>query len=84
MVIKKSKDGSDVITFVPEDTKKISESLGDVVDWSLNAMLAAGINPNMPIHTGYNTRLDGFGDLSAAIDSVSALDKDKDKEDSNN
>ena len=57
-------DGTEVITFVPVDYPAIQRSLGSVDDWSLSALLKAGIDPNFPIHTGNNTRLEGIDVLS--------------------
>lgn len=62
-------DGIEHIVFVPVDYPAIQASFGFVSDWSLNALLAAGVNPNFPISTGLNTRLEGV-DVLAQFDSV--------------
>lgn len=70
LVIKKDKNGNSIKIFEPIDYKKIVEDNGTVDMWSLDSLLAAGINPDFPIHTGYNTRLEGISDLDSITDSV--------------
>lgn len=53
-------DGNEFITYELVDYPKIQAANGSVKDWSLNALLKAGINPNFPIRTGINTRLEGI------------------------
>lgn len=66
-------DGNEIVTFEKVDYPSIVRSNGNVNDWRLSSLLKAGIDPSFPIHTGYNTRLDGLSDLDKfhdAIDSV--------------
>lgn len=63
-VVSVDEDGNEFITWKEVDYPKLQKSLGSVNDWSLKSLLAAGIDPAFPIHTGNNTRLDGFGSLS--------------------
>lgn len=68
-------NGNEIVTYVEVDYPSIQQSLGSVEDWSLSALLKAGINPNFPIHTGNSTRLDGLSDLgqfSAEADAILA------------
>lgn len=60
-------DGNEVITYVEVDYPTFQESNGLVGDWSLDALLKAGINPNFPIHTGNPTRLEGVDYVNAAV-----------------
>lgn len=60
-------DGNEFISYVPVDYKKIQASHGKVSDWSLNNLLAAGINPDFPIHTSIATRLDAVNDINAVV-----------------
>lgn len=53
-------DGQEFISYESVDYPKFQASLGTVDDWSLNALLKAGINPAFPISTGLNTRLEGI------------------------
>lgn len=74
------KEGNELITFEPIDYSKLIKSNGSVSDWSLNALLAAGIDPNFPIHTGLNTRIEGVSvikDASDMLDVILASEKDK-------
>lgn len=65
--------GNSIPTWVEVDTDEIIRSHGDINMWSLNALLAAGINPaDMNIHTGYNTRLEGINDLNSVVSDVEA------------
>ena len=63
-VVHYDEDGNEFITYVPVDYPKIQKSHGSWKDWSLNALLAAGVNPNIPIHTGNPTRLEGISTVS--------------------
>ena len=58
-VEKRDEDGNVFTVYEKFDYPKFHASLGYVSDWSLNALLRAGVNPNFTIHTGLNTRLEG-------------------------
>lgn len=58
-IVQYDEDGNELVSYLPIDYPKIQASFGSVLDWSLDALLKAGINPNFPIHTGLNTRLEG-------------------------
>lgn len=67
-VVNYDEDGNEIVTFKLVDYPSIQESHGKVSDWSLEALLKAGVNPNFPIHTGNPTRLEGIdtvNDLAA-------------------
>lgn len=68
--IKKDKDGNSIPVFEPIDYKKIAEDNGTVDMWQLDNLLAAGINPDFPVHTGYNTRLEGIGELGSITEGI--------------
>lgn len=83
-VVNYDENGNEFVTFEKEDTLAYQQSLGLVTDWSLDALLRAGVNPNFPIHTGYATRLDGLDALNGAVDAVnSALDEIENNEPKN-
>lgn len=66
-------DGNEFVTFDKVDYPSIQAKNGFIMDWSLDSLMKAGINPQFAIHTGYATRLDGFDELNriaAAVDSV--------------
>lgn len=74
-VVNYDENGNEFITYQKVDYKKIQESNGTVDMWSLNSLLSAGINPNFPIHTGLNTRLEGVSivnDMVATADAILA------------
>lgn len=78
-VVNYDKNGNEIITYEEVDYPSIQDSLGTVHEWSLNALLRAGINPNFPIHTGNSTRLDGIdvvNQASAIADSILAENED--------
>lgn len=52
-------EGHERIVYEKTDYPSIQESHGHVVDWQLDALLKAGINPNFAIHTGLPTRIEG-------------------------
>lgn len=61
------KQGKEVPTFVKTDYEKIVASHGSVDFWSLDALMLAGINPDMPISTSASTRLYGDDAVESAI-----------------
>lgn len=67
-VEKRDEDGNILTVYEKFDYPNHQSSLGTVNDWSLDALLRAGINPNFPIHTGNNTRLEG----AAAVEGFAA------------
>lgn len=69
-VVKHDEDGNEFIVYEKVDYKKILESNGRVSDWSLSNLLKAGINPDFPIHTGFNSRLEGIDVLNDAISDI--------------
>lgn len=72
-------EGNEFITYEEIDYPKYQKSLGSVADWSLESLLKAGIDPGFPIHTGYNTRLEGVDDVNSMIDEIDAMLKDENK-----
>lgn len=81
-VVNYDEDGNEFITWEEVDYSKLIRSLGSVEDWSLNALLAAGVNPNFGISTGNPTRLEGLGvidDASAYVDALLAETENKDE-----
>ena len=65
-------NGNEYITYTKVDYPSIQKSHGSFKDWSLNALLAAGIDPAISIHTGAPTRLDGLQELSNISSDVDA------------
>ena len=62
-VVKFDEDGSEVVVYQEVDYPALVASRGSVLDWQLDSLLKAGINPNFPINTGNPTRLEGFSAL---------------------
>lgn len=72
-VVNYDSDGNEYIIWEEVDYPSIQAANGSISNWSLNALLAAGINPDFPIHTGNPTRLDGVGvvnDAAAIADEI--------------
>lgn len=68
-------DGVEYIVYEEVDYPALLRSNGFVGDWNLNNLLKAGINPDFPIHTGLNTRIEGVAviqDAAATLDSILA------------
>lgn len=78
-VCKYDEDGKEFIVFEKVDYPKIQKSNGKVKDWTLDALLAAGINPNFPLHTGYNTRIEGVDVIKQAEATADAIFADLEK-----
>lgn len=64
-------EGNEVITYPAVSGSDIVKANGSFLNWSLNSLLSAGINPNFAIHTGIGTRLDGYASI---LDAVASLD----------
>ena len=65
--------GEEYITWEEVDYPSIIKEHGDVSFWSLDALLKAGINPNFPIRTGLNTRLEGVDVVNNAVAELDAI-----------
>lgn len=65
-VVNYDEDGNEFITWEPIDYDKIRVENGSLKDWNLDTLLKAGINPNFPIKTGLNTRLEGIEQVQKA------------------
>lgn len=77
-VVKYDSKGEEHVSYEDFDSLSYQKSLGTLFDWDLSNLLKAGINPNFPIHTGYNTRLAGIDDLariSAFVDNLFESDE---------
>ena len=73
LVKKVDEDGKIYTVFEEVDYPKLQKSHGSVSDWSLSALLQAGINPDFPIHTGLPSRIEGVSavqQFEAAADSI--------------
>lgn len=82
-VVNYDEKGDEIVTWKKVDYEAIQKSNGDVSDWSLDALLKAGINPNFPIHTGNATRLEGIDVVNRAAviaDTLITEDTNKNKE----
>lgn len=72
-VVNYDEDGNEFVTWIEVDYPTLQASHGVVEDWSLKALLAAGIDPHFSIHTGNPTRLEGVGvinDAAAIAESI--------------
>lgn len=79
-VEKRDGDGNVFTVYEKFDYPRHQASLGCVSDWSLNSLLRAGVNPNVAIHTGLPTRLEGASVVASAAAQVESILNDK-KED---
>lgn len=66
-------DGNELISFVKTDYPSVQASHGNVMDWSLDALMKAGVNPDFGIKTGFVTRLAGLTELEKGVDYGNAL-----------
>lgn len=72
-VVKYDEKGNEVITYEEVDYPTFQKSLGKALNWNLNELLKAGINPDFSIHTGFGTRLEGVGvvaDFTSQADAI--------------
>lgn len=79
-VVSYDEDGNEFVSYVEVDYPKIQQENGTVDMWNLNALLKAGINPNFPIRTGLNTRLEGIDAVNSAaayLDEILAEESNK-------
>lgn len=66
-------DGNELISYPVVDGSEIVKANGSFLNWSLNALLSAGINPDFAIHTGFSSRLDGYSSVLEAVSSIESL-----------
>lgn len=78
-VVNVDEKGDEHITFEKVDYRKLQESLGSCDKWSLRSLVAAGIDPDFGIKTGFNTRLDGVSAVGAAIEQINAVVESENK-----
>lgn len=57
-------DGSEIATFPEIDLREVQKSHGLASDWSLGALVKAGINPSFGTHTSPGTRMEGVNALN--------------------
>lgn len=69
-VVNYDDEGNEYITYEKVDYSTLQAELGTAAMWSLKSLLAAGVDPAFPIHTGNQTRLESFDDLQSIINSV--------------
>lgn len=62
--------GDEHITFDKVDYPKIQESFGSFDNWSLRSLVAAGIDPDFGIRTGFGTRLEGVAAVEGAVKQI--------------
>lgn len=67
------KNGREIITYEEFDSAKYQESLGTVNDWSLSALLKAGIDPDFHISTGLVSRLEGIDTVNSAVETLNSI-----------
>lgn len=65
-IVKFDEDKNELISFEKVDYPALVKSNGTAEIWSLNNLLKAGINPNFPIKTGLNTRIEGAVEVEKA------------------
>lgn len=82
-VVKYDEDGNEYIVYEEVDYPTLVASRGKVSDWSLNALLSAGIDPRFGIHTGLNTRLEGVDIVNQMSEQVDAIFAELEKEKEN-
>lgn len=65
--------GDERITFEKVDYKRLQDSLGDFTKWSLKSLVAAGIDPDFGIKTGFGTRLECVGVVDSAVKQINEV-----------
>ena len=63
--VKYDEDGNEIIVYNLVDYPALVKSHGSVIDWSLENLLKAGIDPKFNISTGNPTRLEGLSALGS-------------------
>lgn len=69
-VVKRDENGAEVIAFEEVNYPLMLKTRPTVEYYSLEAMLKAGVNPNVPIHTGLNSRLEGADDAQVMAETI--------------
>ena len=60
-IVKHDEQGNEIIEFVGVNYKMLESTRGSVFDYQLDKLLAAGVDPAFPVHTGFNSRIEGAG-----------------------
>lgn len=72
-VVNRDEDMNEYISYEKFDSKKYQDSLGVSEDWSLKNLLKAGIDPDFPIHTTFNTRIEGIGTVDSFVEEADSI-----------
>lgn len=78
-VVKYDEKGNEIISYLPVDYPALVKSNGIAEMWSLNNLLKAGVNPDFPVRTGLNSRIEGVNEIekaAAAADAILSESKD--------
>lgn len=72
-IVKYNEKGEEVVIYQEVDYPSFQKSLGKAINWNLNELLKAGVNPDFSISTGFGTRLEGVGviaDFASQVDAI--------------
>lgn len=69
-VVSYDEEGAEIISYVETDYPALSKQYGSADNWSLDALLKAGVNPNFSIHTGNVSRIESETGVQAMLQDV--------------
>lgn len=73
-------NGESHVAYVKTDLNSVRVSNGTGDLWNLSTMLKSGVNPQTPIHTGNNTRLEGISQLNNFVETAENILTEKPNE----
>lgn len=71
--VKVSEDGVQNVVFKKVDEREIVKQNGSFLDWKLENLVAAGVDPRFPIHTTPASRLEGVEEADAVAKAIGEI-----------
>lgn len=65
-VVKHDEKNGEHVVYEKFDSAEYQQSLGPVSNWSITSLMKAGISPDFPVSTGYNSRIEGINTVFKA------------------
>ena len=75
-IVKLDEEGNEIIEFVGVNYKILESTRGSVFDYQLDKLLAAGVDPAFPVHTGMNSRIEGTSVVHSIMEDINTADID--------
>ena len=71
--VKVDENGVKNVTFKKVDPCEVVKQNGSFLDWKLEKLVSAGIDPRFPIHTSPSTRIEGVEEADAVAKAINEI-----------